>query len=218
MLYQELMKSIDAGETEHTMDLAQQALAQGYPAEAILDKGLIAGMNKVAERFRVDKVMVPEVLLASRAMHAGLSVVEPYLKRPVKRALGKIVLGTVAGDLHDIGITLVKVLIMGTGAQIIDLGVDVTTKKFVSAVVREKADILMMSALLTTTMGVMKEVIDELITQGVRKDLKVIVGGGPITSSFAREIGADYYFESALETSQFLNENLSKIINRKNRN
>lgn len=215
MIYDEIISSIAEGEAEVTLELTKQALAQGYPTQYVLEKGLIIGMCNVADKFKVKKVMIPEVLMAAEAMKAGLSVIQPYLKIPKKKTMGKIVLGTVEGDIHDIGTSLVNLMIISTGARVIDLGVDVTPKQFAGAVRKEKADILMMSALLTTTMTVMKDVILELENQRIRKDVKVIVGGAPINRAFAREIGADYYFESAFKLRSFLVENLSKIITSK---
>lgn len=217
MAYQAIITSIIEGKAEDTMVLTKRALAQGYPAEAVLEKGLIAGMNCIAKKFRKQRVMIPEVLMSSRAMHAGLSIVNPHLKCIDKKGSGKIVMGTVAGDLHDIGLTLVKMMIMSTGADIIYLGVDVTPEEFAKVVRKEKAHILIMSALLTTTMPVMKDVIDELEVLGIRKKLKVIVGGAPVDLAFARRIGADYYFENAFEVQTFLEENLNKIVSRKSR-
>lgn len=215
MDFQGMIKSIAAGEAEKTLELTKWALAQGFSAESVLEKGLIAGMNRVAEKFRDQRVMVPEVLMASRAMHAGLSLVEPCLRGSDKKTVAKIVMGTVAGDLHDIGLSLVKMMVITTGAQIINLGVDVTPKKFASVVRKEKPHILMMSALLTTTMTVMKEVIDELELLGLRKSLIVIVGGAPVDAGFAKKIGANYYFEDAFEVRTFIQENLSKMITKK---
>ena len=150
--------------------------------------------------------------MATHSMHAGLSVIEPILTASTKKGLGKIILGTVAGDLHDIGLSIVKAMATSAGARIIDLGVNVTPKKFARAVRKEKPDILMISALLTTTMSVMKDVIVELEVQGLRNDVKVIVGGAPITDAFAKEIGADYTFEDAFQLRDFLKENLSKLV------
>jgi len=217
MVFQAIIKSIAAGEAEESMALTKRALAQGFSAESVLEKGLIAGMDRVAEKFRNQRVMVPEVLMASRAMHAGLSLVEPCLKDSEKKTAGKIVMGTVAGDLHDIGLSLVKMMLMTTGAQIINLGVDVTPKKFASIVRKEKPHILMMSSLLTTTMTVMREVIDELERMGIRKNLIIIVGGAPVDSCFAKQIGADYYFEDVFELRTFIEENLTKMISKKSR-
>ncbi|TGE35426.1 cobalamin-binding protein [Desulfosporosinus fructosivorans] len=217
MVFQDIIKSIAAGDAEQSLALTKRALAQGFSAESVLEKGLIAGMDRVAEKFRNQRVMVPEVLMASRAMHAGLSLVEPCLKGAERKTAGKIVMGTVAGDLHDIGLCLVKMMVMTAGAQIINLGVDVTPKKFASVVRKEKPHILMMSALLTTTMTVMKEVIDELEFLEIRKNLIVIVGGAPVDSGFAKKIGADYYFEDAFEVRTFIEENLSKMVTKKSR-
>jgi len=217
MVFQGIIKSIASGEAEESLALTKRALALGYSAESVLEKGLIAGMDRVAEKFCDQRVMVPEVLMASRAMHAGLSLVAPCLKGSDKKSIGRVVMGTVAGDLHDIGLSLVKMMVMTTGAQITYLGVDVTPKKFASVVRKEKPHILMMSALLTTTMTVMKEVISELELLGLRRNLIVIVGGAPVDSGFAKRIGADYYFEDAFEVRTFIQENLSKIITQKSR-
>ncbi|KUO70255.1 MAG: cobalamin-binding protein [Desulfosporosinus sp. BRH_c37] len=215
MIFDDIIHSIAEGESEETLELTKQALAQGFSATSILEKGLITGINIVAEKYRKEKVNVPEVLMATHSMHAGLSVIEPILTAPTKKGLGKIILGTVAGDLHDIGLSIVKAMAMSAGARIIDLGVNVTPKKFARAVRKEKPDILMISALLTTTMSVMKDVIVELEVQGLRKDVKVIVGGAPITDAFAKEIGADYTFEDAFQFRDFLKENLSKLLTSK---
>jgi len=215
LIFDDIIHSIAEGESEETLELTKQALAQGYSASSILEKGLITGINIIAEKYRTEKVNVPEVLMATHSMHAGLSVIEPFLTAPIKKGLGKIILGTVAGDLHDIGLSIVKVMVMATGAKIIDLGVNVSPKKFASAVRKENPDILMISALLTTTMSVMKDVIVELEAQGLRKGVKIIVGGAPITAAFAKEIGADYTFEDAFEVRTFVNDNLNKLLSAK---
>lgn len=216
MIYEQIIIGVTTGEAEAVAELSKQALAQGYPAIKILEKGLLAGMSKVADKFRDQRVMVPEVLMSARAMHAGLAVLEPCLR--IKKKSGRagiVVIGTVAGDLHDIGKNLVKMMAMATGVKIIDLGVDVSTKKFLCTVRKEKPDILMMAALLTTTMPIMKQVVDELEEVGLRNSVKIGVGGAPVAESFAKEIGADYYFESASEVKLFLEENLDKITRRK---
>ncbi|MDQ7093297.1 corrinoid protein [Desulfosporosinus sp. PR] len=212
MIFDDIIYSIAEGESEETMELTKQALAQGYSAASILEKGLITGINIIADKYRNEKVNVPEVLMATHSMHAGLSVIEPILTAPTKKGLGKMILGTVAGDLHDIGLSIVKAMAMSSGAQIIDLGVNVSPKKFARAVRKEKPDILMISALLTTTMSVMKDVIAELEIQGLRNSVKIIVGGAPITDAFAKEIGADYTFEDAFQFRDFLKENLNKLL------
>jgi len=212
LIFDDIIHSIAEGESEETLELTKKALAQGYSANSILEKGLITGINIIADKYRTEKVNVPEVLMATHSMHAGLSIIEPILTVPTKKGLGKIILGTVAGDLHDIGLSIVKAMAMSAGARVIDLGVNVTPKKFARAVRKEKPDILMISALLTTTMSVMKDVIVELEVQGLRNDVKVIVGGAPITDAFAKEIGADYTFEDAFQLRDFLKENLSKLL------
>lgn len=212
MIFDEIINSIAEGEAEETLELTKQALAQGYSANSILEKGLITGINIMAQKYRDVKVNVPEVLMATHSMHAGLSVIEPILTAPTKKGLGKIVVGTVAGDLHDIGLSIVKAMAMSAGARVIDLGVNISPKKFASAVRKEKPDILMISALLTTTMSVMKDVILELEAQGLRNDVKIFVGGAPITDAFAKEVGADYTFEDAFQLRDFLKENLNKLL------
>ena len=212
MIFDDIIQSIADGESEETLDLTKQALAKGFSATSILEKGLIRGINIIAQKYRTEKVNVPEVLMATHSMQAGLSVIEPILTAPTKKGLGKIVLGTVAGDLHDIGLGIVKTMAMTTGAKVIDLGVNVSPKKFASAVRKEKPNILLISALLTTTMTVMKDVIVELETQGLRNGVKIIVGGAPITDAFAKEIGADYTFQDAFEFGDFLKENLYKLL------
>ena len=201
-----IKKAVTDGEAERAAQQVYGALAALYPAENVLEEGLVKGMLQVAERFREERVMVPEVLMSARAFQAGLSVVLPRLKKRRPLRLVKVVIGTVAGDLHDIGKNLVKVLLITTGAAVVDLGVDVSARDFVRAVVREKPHILMMSSLLTTTMGAMKEVIEALAEKGLRDKLTIMVGGTPVTAEFARLIGADHYFVDAPELREFFLE------------
>jgi methanogenic corrinoid protein MtbC1 len=215
MIYAEIIAGVTAGEAEVVMELCHKALSQGYPALSVLDKGLIVGMGRVADKFCHRRVIVPEVLMSARAMHAGLSILEPQLKYKAKRQSGTIVIGTVAGDLHDIGKNLVKLMVMSTGAHIVDLGIDVTPRKFLQAMDKNKAEILMMAALLTTTMPVMKRVIDALEEAGMRQGIIVAVGGAPVDESFARSIGADCYFKCATDAKSFLELNLNKIMLRR---
>lgn len=215
MIYAEIADKVKNGEAEAVMELCCKAVAQGYPALAILEKGLILGMDQVADKYSHRRVVVPEVLMSARAMHAGLSVVEPHLKYKAKRQTGTIVIGTVAGDLHDIGKNLVKLTVMSTGAHIVDLGIDVTPRRFLQAVEKNNAEILMMAALLTTTMPGMKKVINALEEAGMRKGLIVAVGGAPVDEAFARVIGADCYFKCAKDAKSFLDHNLNKIVLRR---
>ena len=175
----------------------QQALDEGMNAETILNEGLISGMAVVGERFRRNLIYVPEVLLAANAMKAGMALLEPILTAAGVEPIGKVILGTVKGDLHDIGKNLVASMLEGSGFEIIDLGADVAPEKFVEAATNSKADIICLSALLTVTMPSMKRTIEALNAAGVREKVKVLVGGAPVTPQFAREIGADGYGESA---------------------
>lgn len=215
MIYAEIIEKVKSGEAEEVLELCSKALAQGYPALTVLEKGLIVGMDQVADKYSHRRVIVPEVLMSSRAMHAGLRVLEPFLIHKGRRQTGTIVIGTVAGDLHDIGKNLVKLTIMNTGVHIVDLGIDVTPQKFLHAVQKHKAEILMMAALLTTTMPVMKKVINVLNEAGLRKEIIVAVGGAPVDEAFARTIGADCYFKCAKDVRSFLDHNLNKIVLRR---
>lgn len=216
MIYAEIADKVKTGEAEAVMELCSKALSQGYPALAILEKGLIIGMDEVADKYSHRRVIVPEVLMSSRAMHAGLTVVEPHLKYKTKKQTGTIVIGTVAGDLHDIGKNLVKLTVMSTGAHIVDLGIDVTPQRFLQAVEKYNAEILMMAALLTTTMPVMRKVINALKEEGMRNNLIVAVGGAPVDEGFARVIGADCYFKCAKDVKSYLEHNLNKLVLRRN--
>lgn len=182
---------------KRTAELVQQALAQGLPPQTILLNGLAAGMNRVGELFAAKEFFVPEVLLASKAMESGFALVGPQLKRDAAPSPGKVVLGVVAGDIHDIGKNIVKVLLEAAGFEIIDLGRDVPVDQFVRAVAEQSPDVLGLSSLMTTTMPVMATVIEELGRQGLRARVKVIVGGAPVTQDYAQTIGADAYAPDA---------------------
>jgi 5-methyltetrahydrofolate--homocysteine methyltransferase len=177
--------------------LVQQALDAGVAPREILLTGLAAGMNRVGELFARKEYFVPEVLLASRAMEAGFVLIRPLLKRGDVASKGKVVLGVVQGDIHDIGKNIVKVLLEAAGFELIDLGRDVATQEFVRAVADQKPDVLGLSSLMTTTMPEMENVIRELEQQGLRRNVKVIVGGAPLASNYARSIGADGYAPDA---------------------
>jgi 5-methyltetrahydrofolate--homocysteine methyltransferase len=185
------------GRVKDTPALTNEALALGLSPKEILDKGLIEGMQVVGKEFREGKKFVPEVLFAARAMQTSLDILRPLLVETGAKMLGKVVIGTVKGDLHDIGKNLVGMMLEGAGFEIIDLGKDVTPEKFVEAVQREKPDIVGLSALLTTTMRSMGRTIELLKAAGLRDGVRVIIGGAPVTSDFAQEIGADAYGSSA---------------------
>jgi 5-methyltetrahydrofolate--homocysteine methyltransferase len=189
----EISRVLQEGDDEKVVELTRTALGQRVPARDILRDGLIAGMAVIGEKFRDHEIFLPDVLLAAKAMHAGLAELKPHLVGEKIPTAGRIVLGTVQGDLHDIGKNLVGIILGGAGFEIIDLGHDVPPDKFVETAVREHADFIGMSALLTTTMPVMKRVIGLLREQGLAGRIRTIVGGAPVTETWAREIGADAY-------------------------
>jgi len=192
-----LKQNVIDGNSRDVTTLVKQALTEGIPAEQILNAGLIAGMSQVGKLFECGEFYVPEMLVAARAMKSGLDVLRPALVAANVQAIGKIIIGTVKGDLHDIGKNLVAMMMEGAGFQVIDLGVDVPPDKFVAAVREHQPQLLGLSALLTTTMPAMRATLDALQAAGVRDQVKVLVGGAPVTGKFAREIGADAYAPDA---------------------
>ncbi len=192
-----LAKEIYNGNAEGVVALTREALDAGLSPEEILNKGMIAGMDAVGRDFRDGILFVPEVLIAARAMHAGMNILRPLLTEAESHSKGTVVLGTVRGDLHDIGKNLVGMMMEGAGFQVVDLGTDVPPEKFVEAARDHNAKIVGMSALLTTTMTEMPNVIAALKEAGLRESVKVMVGGAPVTQRFADEIGADGYAPNA---------------------
>lgn len=188
---------IVAGDASRAPGLVQQALDSGLPAPQILIEAMISAMNHVGKMFEEGEFFIPEMLIAARAMQAGLAVLKPHLMQADVKATGRVVAGTVKGDLHDIGKNLVCMLLEGAGFEIIDLGTDVVPEKFVEVVKEGKADIVALSALLTTTMPNMKVTIEALKNAGVREKAKVIIGGAPLTQAYADQIGADGYAPDA---------------------
>jgi len=189
----EITQTLIEGDADEVARLTQKALSEGLAPGEVLRKGLIAGMNVVGDRFKKEEMFVPEVLVAAQAMHAGMDVLQPHLTAGEATSAGTVVLGTVQGDLHDIGKNLVGMMIEGAGYKVIDLGIDIPAAKFVAAVKEHRPDVLGMSALLTTTMPAMGEVIKALEEAGLRDKVKVIVGGAPLTQEFADKLGADGY-------------------------
>lgn len=177
----------------------EKLIDSGVDPEEILDHGLVPGMKKVGELFSQKIFYVPEVLLASEAFYAGFRLVQPLIKKGKAAGKGKIVMGVVEGDIHDIGKNIVKVVCESSGYEIIDLGKDVPCEKFVNAVIQEKPQILALSSLMTTTMTGMKRIIDHLIAEGIRERVHVIVGGAPVNEDYARGIGADGYGRDAIQ-------------------
>jgi 5-methyltetrahydrofolate--homocysteine methyltransferase len=192
-LLERIAQALIEGDDARVSALTGEALAASRPARDVLQAGLVAGMNVVGDRFRRREIFLPDVLLAARAMYAGLDLLRPHLAADGVPLRGKVVLGTVKGDLHDIGKNLVAILLKGAGFEVVDLGHDVPAEAFVDAAVREGATLIGMSALLTTTMPRMGEVVALLRERGLAGRVRTIVGGAPVSAEYAREIGADAY-------------------------
>jgi 5-methyltetrahydrofolate--homocysteine methyltransferase len=195
----EIKDSTIAGNMDKTVAAIDQAISDGMAPGEIIQKGLIEAMTVVGEKFKNNEIYVPEMLIAARAMKAGLAKLKPMMVGDEVESLATVVIGTVKGDLHDIGKNLVGIMMEGAGCNVIDLGVDITPDKFVEAVNTHNPQFIGMSALLTTTMPSMKDTIAALETAGVRANVKVLIGGAPVTHKFAEEIGADGYAENAAE-------------------
>lgn len=197
-----ISERLQAGRAKEVQALVQQALDEGVPSIRILEDGLMAGMAIVGERFKNGEAFVPEVLVAARAMNKGVELLKPYLAASGKKASGKVVIGTVKGDLHDVGKNLVRMMLEGKGLEVIDLGVDVSSETFVSTATEQSCDIICCSALLTTTMPVMGDVVETAKAQGIRDRVKIMVGGAPVTDAYCREIGADCYTADAVRCAE----------------
>ncbi len=193
----EISENLQKGRAKVVKDLVQKAADEGMPAEQILADGLIAGMGVIGEKFRNNEVFVPEVLVAARAMNMGAEVLKPMLAESGVKAVGRACIGTVKGDMHDIGKNLVKMMLEGKGMETVDLGVDVSPEAFVEAVRDKGCSVICCSALLTTTMGVMEDVVKAIEKAGLRDKVKIMVGGAPVTEAFCRKIGADRYTSDA---------------------
>jgi 5-methyltetrahydrofolate--homocysteine methyltransferase len=196
--FQELSEAIQRGQAPKAKEITQALLAEKKAPGEILNKGLLDGMEKIGVRFKANEVYIPEVLIAARAMNASMEVLKPELVKAGVKPIGKILIGTVKGDLHDIGKNLVKMMAQGAGIEVVDLTIDVKPEQFLQAYKdNPDAKAIGMSALLTTTMTGMKEVIDLFEKQGLRKKVKFMVGGAPLTDQYAKEIGADGYAPDA---------------------
>ena len=194
-----IANAVIKGDRGAVAELAQQALDGGTPVVEVLEEGLIAGMAVVGARFKANEVYVPEVLIAARAMKAGMELLEPLLKEAGIEPVGKVVLGTVKGDLHDIGKNLVGMMLQGAGFEVLDLGTDVAAEAFIAKITESGAKVLAMSALLTTTMPQMAEVVKAVKESGV--DVSTMIGGAPVTQSYCDEIGADGYAPDAVSAA-----------------
>ena len=196
-IFKEIADEVLKGNSDSVEVLTNKALSQDISAEDILNNGLVAGMDIVSEKFKNNEIFIPEVLISAKSMYSGLGILKPLLAESNVKSKGKVVIGTVKGDLHDIGKNIVAMLLQGAGFDVVDLGADVPKEKFLEFVKKEQADILGMSALLTTTMIFMKDIIEMLKNAGLRENVKVIIGGAPVTESYATQIGADGYAPDA---------------------
>jgi 5-methyltetrahydrofolate--homocysteine methyltransferase len=192
-ILQQISEGLQRGEDKKVAELTQQAIDAGLTAGEILNGGLLAGMDVVGKRFGANEIFLPEVLLAARAMNAGMTLIKPLLIAGEVPSLGKVVIGTIKGDLHDIGKNLVGVMLKGAGFDVIDLGADVAPERFVETAAAEGARVVGLSALLTTTMVGMRDVVNLIKDRGLAGRVKVIVGGAPLSQAFADQIGADGY-------------------------
>lgn len=196
MKLEEIYQNVIDGQASAVGDGVKAALAEGTAADLILNNALIAAMDEVGRRFEEGEYFVPEMLIAARAMQSGLQLLKPHLAATDVKSAGKVAIGTVKGDLHDIGKNLVAMMLEGAGFEVVDLGVDVTPEKFIQAA-QNGAQVIGMSALLTTTMSNMQKTIDALKAAGIREQVKVIIGGAPVTDEYATRIGADAYASDA---------------------
>ena len=198
----EISVQLQAGKAKIVKGLVQQAIDEGVPAQEILEKGLLDGMNVIGEKFKNNEIFVPEVLIAARAMNQGVALLKPLLAEAGVKASGKVCIGTVQGDLHDIGKNLVKLMLEGKGLEVIDLGTDVAPETFVQTAIDQNCQIICCSALLTTTMGVMADVVKAAESAGIRDKVKIMIGGAPVNQAFCDQIGADVYTSGAASAAE----------------
>jgi len=198
----EISLQLQAGKAKIVKTLVQQALDEGHSAQEILNDGLLAGMDVIGEKFKNNEIFVPEVLVAARAMNKGVEILKPLLAEDGAKAAGRVCIGTVQGDLHDIGKNLVRMMMEGKGLEVIDLGTDVSPEAYVKAAIENDCQIICCSALLTTTMGVMADVVKAVEAAGIRDKVKIMVGGAPVTDAFCAQIGADAYTPDAASAAE----------------
>ena len=201
-LFEKMAEVLIAGKEAEVKSLTQEALDKGAAARDVLDKGLLAGMDVVGQRFKAGDMFIPEVLLCARCMHGAMDILNPLLSEGDAAGVGTYLIGTVEGDLHDIGKNLVAMMLEGAGFQVVDLGTNITAQQFVDAVKEHQPDILGMSALLTTTMPRMEETIQALKEAGIRDQVKIMAGGAPVTQDFVDKIGGDAYGANAASATE----------------
>lgn len=200
--FEEMSQLLQRGKARELVALVQEELALGVTPRDILEKSLITGMSVIGEKFKNNEIFVPEVLIAARAMNMTLAILRPLLVDAGVKPVGTAVICTVKGDVHDIGKNLVKMMIEGTGIKVVDLGVDCPAEKIIEAIKEHDADIVCLSALLTTTMGYQKDVVDAIKEAGLRDKVKIMVGGAPVTEQFAKSIGADFFTPDAATAAE----------------
>jgi len=193
----QISEELQEGKAKVVKELVEKALSEGLSAKDILEKGLLAGIDVIAEKFKNNEVYVPEVIVSARAMAAGVEILKPQLADSGAKPIGKAVIGTVKGDLHDIGKNLVRMMFEGKGIEVVDLGVDVSPEQFLEAFKAEKADVIALSALLTTTMDEMKNTVSAFAEAGIRDKVIIMVGGAPVTDKHCKDAGADFYAADA---------------------
>ena len=196
-MLERISEHIQIGKAKIVKQLVEEAVAAGIPAQDILEKGLLAGMSIVGEKFRKNEIFVPEVMVAARAMNMGAQVLKPLLAEGGVKATGRVCIGTIEGDLHDIGKNLVKMMMEGKGLEVIDLGTNVAPETYVKTAIEQDCQIICCSALLTTTMPLMADVVKAAEAAGIREQVKIMVGGAPVSEDFCRQIGADAYTADA---------------------
>ena len=198
----EISENLQKGKAKVVKELVQQAVDQGIPVDQILNEGLLGGMSVIGEKFKNNEVYVPEVLVAARAMNMGAQVLKPLIEEAGIKATGKVCIGTVKGDLRDIGKNLVKMMMEGKGLEVIDLGTDVEPETYINTAIEQNCQVICCSALLTTTMGVMEEVVKKAEEAGIRDKVKIMIGGAPVTDDFCKKIGADKYTPDAASAAE----------------
>ena len=198
----EISENLQKGKAKIVKTLVQEAIDIGIPASQILSDGLMPGMNIIGEKFKNNEVFVPEVLVAARAMNMGCQLLKPLLADEGVKASGRVCIGTVQGDLHDIGKNLVKMMMEGKGLEVIDLGTDVVPETFVQTAIEQNCQVICCSALLTTTMGVMEKVVNAAESAGIRDKVKIMIGGAPVSQEFCDQIGADVYTVDATSAAE----------------
>jgi len=201
-LLKEISEKMQKGKAKDVKVLIQQAIDENIPAKTILEEGLLSGMSIIGEKFKNNEIFVPEVLVAARAMNVGAGLLKPLLSEAGVEAVGKVCIGTVEGDLHDIGKNLVKMMMEGKGLEVVDLGTDVSAETFVKTAIEQECQVICCSALLTTTMSVMADVVKAAEAAGIREKVKIMVGGAPVSQDFCDEVGADAYTTDAASAAE----------------